>query len=125
MTIAIVASGTLLQYTISASPTTIPEVKKISGPGAKFDLLDATSHDSGGYKEWIPGLHDAGDMVTADFNFKPTTVHIKLRTDIHSVALGTLDCRVSRHWQGQPRTGATAPRPHTFRCHEGWSHPDA
>jgi hypothetical protein len=39
------------------SYATIPEVTKIVAPNVKFDLLDATSHDStGGFKEYIPGL---------------------------------------------------------------------
>jgi hypothetical protein len=84
MSIAIIANGTLLQIHASGTsggvPTTVPEVTKLSGPSVKFDLLDATSHDSdGGFREFIPGLSD-GDTINADLNWRPSnTVHQAIR----------------------------------------------
>jgi len=91
-TIAMVSNGTLLQYGAYASTTTfttVPEVTKLSGPTIKFDLLDATSHDSTGYfREWVPGLAD-GDNISADMHWKPSnTVHKELRTDSYARNLG-------------------------------------
>ena len=92
-TIAIVADGTLLQHGSNASTqayTTVPEVKKLSGPSVKFTLLDATSHDStGGFQEYIPGLAD-GDNLSSTINWKPSNaVHIALRTDSYARTLGS------------------------------------
>ncbi len=90
-TIAIIANGTLLKIGDGASPenfTTVPEVTKLSGPAIKFDLLDATSHDSAGFfREYIPGLAD-GDNVAFDCNWKPSNdIHILLRTNSYSRTL--------------------------------------
>jgi hypothetical protein len=90
-TIAIIANGTLLQMgagTSGGSKTTVPEVTKLSGPSVKFDLLDATSHDSeGGFREYIPGLSD-GDTIAADLNWRPSnTVHISLREESYDRSL--------------------------------------
>ena len=92
-TIAIVADGTLLQHGSNASPegyTTVPEVKKLSGPSVKFTLLDATSHDSiGGFQEYIPGLAD-GDNLSATINWRPSNaVHMALRTDSYARTQGS------------------------------------
>ncbi len=90
-TIAIVAQGTLLKMGDGASPemfTTIPEVKTLTGPSVKFDLLDATSHDSPGFfKEYIPGLAD-GDNIAAVVNWRPSnTVHKAVRTNSYARTL--------------------------------------
>jgi hypothetical protein len=87
-TIAIISNGTLLKFGDGASPenfTTVPEVTKLSGPAIKFDLLDATSHDSTGFfREFIPGLAD-GDNVAFDCNWKPSnTVHKDLRINSYA-----------------------------------------
>ena len=90
-TIAIIANGSLLQIGDGASPedfTTVPEVTKLSGPSIKFDLLDATSHDSEGFfREFIPGLAD-GDNVAFDCNWRPSNeIHIELRTNSYARTL--------------------------------------
>ncbi len=90
-TIAIVAQGTLFKVGDGASPevfTTIPECKTLSGPSIKFDLLDATSHDSPGFfREYIPGLAD-GDVVQAVVNWRPSnTIHKALRVDSYARTL--------------------------------------
>jgi hypothetical protein len=88
-TIAVVANGTLLKHGDgSASPevfTTVPEVTKLSGPAVKFDLLDATSHDSSGFfREFVPGLAD-GDDIAFDIHWKPSNaVHKALRVDSYA-----------------------------------------
>lgn len=85
---ALSAQGTLFKIesaTSSGSFTTIPECGKVSSPSVKFDLLDATSHDStGGFKEYVPGLAD-GENATAECWFIPSNaIHIQLRTDSYA-----------------------------------------
>lgn len=91
MSIAVIASGTLLKIGDGTSPedfTTVPEMMKLSGPAVKFDLLDVTSHDSAGFfREYIPGLAD-GDNVGGDMNWRPSNaVHIALRVDSYARTL--------------------------------------
>jgi hypothetical protein len=85
---ALSAQGTLFKIESDSSVgsfTTIPECSKVASPSVKFDLLDATSHDStGGFKEYVPGLAD-GENATADLWFIPqNTLHIQLRTDSYA-----------------------------------------
>jgi predicted secreted protein len=75
MTDAIHAYGTLLQRVTAVGPPvvaeTVGEVKDISGPGSEKDTIEATNHSSpDGYKEYIGGLKDGGE-VTFDVNFVP------------------------------------------------------
>lgn len=93
MSIAIVASGTLLQIGDGSSSeafTTLPEVTKLTGPSVKFDLLDVTSHSTiatGNFREFIPGLAD-GDNIAFDINWKPSnTLHKKCRVDSYARTL--------------------------------------
>ena len=90
MSLAIVASGTLLKIGDGASSeeyTTVPEVTKLQGPSVKFDILDVTSHSTiatGNFREYIPGLAD-GDNIAFDINWKPSnTVHKSLRTQSYA-----------------------------------------
>ena len=81
--IAIQATGSLLQIGDGASPevfATIPEVSRIAPPTVKFDMLEVTSHDSsGGFREWIPGLLD-GENANAEYNWVPSnTIHQLVR----------------------------------------------
>jgi len=75
MTSAISSFGTLLKIGDGLSPesfTTIAEVTDISGPGLELDAIEATSHSStGGYKEFIGGLLDGGE-VSFEISFIPT-----------------------------------------------------
>lgn len=85
---ALNAQGSLYKIESDSSVgtfTTVPETHKIGAPSVKFDLLDATSHDStGGFKEYVPGLAD-GDNATIEFWFIPSNVlHIQLRTDSYA-----------------------------------------
>lgn len=85
------AQGTLLKIESATSVgnfLTIPETSKITSPSIKFDLLDATSHDSvGGFKEYVPGLAD-GENATSECWFIPSNaVHTQLRTDSYAKTL--------------------------------------
>jgi len=72
---AISAFGTLLKIGDGATPenfTTIAEVTNIGGPALSLDPIEITSHSStGGWKEFIGGLLDAGE-VSFDINYEPT-----------------------------------------------------
>jgi len=70
MTQANLAFGTILLQ----NSTPIAELTTISGPTMSVDTVDVTSHDSvynaGGYKEFLPGLLDGGE-VTIEGNLLP------------------------------------------------------
>lgn len=73
MTQAVPSHGTQLQIGDGGSPetfTTIAEVLDISGPSVEVDTEDVTSHDSGGWREHIATLVDAGE-VEFEINFIP------------------------------------------------------
>ncbi len=74
VTAALFAGGTLLKVDDGAGNyTTIAEVLSISGPSIQAAVLDVTSQDStGGYREFIAGLIDAGSL-TFDINHQPAT----------------------------------------------------
>jgi predicted secreted protein len=83
MSIAISATGSLLQIGDGASVetfATIPEVSRVAPPNVRFDLLEVTSHDStGGFREWVPGLAD-GENATAEFFWVPSNeIHQMVR----------------------------------------------
>lgn len=68
---AISSHGTLLKMADRATHityATVAEVLDIKGPNLKGILEDATSHSSGGWKEQISVLKEAG-KVTFDVNF--------------------------------------------------------
>lgn len=90
-TIAKIANGTLLKVGSGASIevfTTVPEVDRLRGPSIRFDLLDATSHDTvGNFREYIPGMAD-GDMVSAEMNYRPANaIHASVRADAELATL--------------------------------------
>lgn len=90
-TSAISAHGTQLKVGDGADPevfTTIAEVKDISGPPQTMDTEEVTNHDSGGWKEYIPTLLDAGE-VTFDVNYTGDTSQTSLRTDQQARTLRT------------------------------------
>lgn len=75
--------------TLSRDGHTVAELTNIGGVEIKVDTIDVTNHDSAsGYKEWIAGLKDAGE-VPIEGNFIPgdTDGQIGLLTDL---AAGTL-----------------------------------
>lgn len=85
---AISAQGTLIKIESDSSVgsfTTIPETSKIGSPTVKFDLLDATSHDSAGqFKEYVPGLADGENATWEHWLIPSNTIHIQLRTDSYA-----------------------------------------
>jgi predicted secreted protein len=76
MTSAIAGNGVLLQLgsggTGTQSYTTIAEVLDIDGPSQAREQIEVTSHSSDGWREYIAGLRDGGEvsfpvnMVPAD-----------------------------------------------------------
>lgn len=38
-------------------------IRDISGPGISFDTIDITNHDSSGWREFMPGLGDGGQVT--------------------------------------------------------------
>lgn len=81
-TSAISSHGTLLKVGDGADPeifTTIAEVKDISGPAMTLNMEDATSHDSGGWREEIATLLEAGD-ISFDINYTSGATQSVLET---------------------------------------------
>ncbi len=73
MTDAIAAYGVLLKVGDGGTVetfTTIAEVRDIEGPELEAEMKEVTSHDSGGWREFIPTLLGAGE-VSFDLNFIP------------------------------------------------------
>ena len=98
MSQALAGIGSLLKQGDGASPevfTTVSSVSSISGPSTSAETYDVTSHDtSGGYKSFIAGLMDGGE-VTFDVFFNGTeTTHIALDT--------TFQARTVRNWTLTP-----------------------
>jgi predicted secreted protein len=75
MTSAFWAYGSALKRGDGGSPeafTAIAEIIELSGPAMSRDDIDVTSHQSSdGYREFIPGLRDGGE-VTFTANYLPT-----------------------------------------------------
>jgi len=60
---AVNSVGTVFQRWSGSAWVSIAEVKSISGPGMTRETIDVTNLDStGGYKEFIAGFRDAGDV---------------------------------------------------------------
>ncbi len=61
--------GSELRVSISSVMTVVPWVQSITGPDETFDVIDVTTHSSsGGYREFITGLADGGE-VTCTINW--------------------------------------------------------
>lgn len=73
------AFGSKLSYYKSSAFVDVAEVTNISGPSVSRDSIETTHHQStGGFREFIPGLKDAGE-VSIDINWDPaTTSHADL-----------------------------------------------
>lgn len=79
---AVSSHGTFLKVGDGAEPevfTTIAEVKDISGPAMTLNMEDATSHDSGGWREEIATLLEAGD-ISFDVNYYADETQTLLET---------------------------------------------
>ena len=71
---ALAAYGVLLKIGNGATSetfTTIAEVRDISGPELELEAKEVTSHDSGGWREYIGTLLTGGE-VSFDLNFIPS-----------------------------------------------------
>lgn len=68
------AHGTQLYWSDDPTATIegnrIGEVTSISGPTTTVDTIDVTSHDSGGWREFVAGLGDFGEL-RFDVNLHP------------------------------------------------------
>ena len=66
------AFGTTIAF--GQSPTNVANVTEISGLDGDVEMIDVTSHDSGGaYREKIASFIDAG-QVSLEINFDPNNV---------------------------------------------------
>lgn len=67
--------GTELRISIASVFTPIPYLQSITGPDETFDTIDVTTHSSvGGYREFITGLADGGELtVTINWAAGETT----------------------------------------------------
>lgn len=82
-TSAISSHGTMLKIHDGASPgtyATIAEVLDITGPSYELGTEEVTSHDSGGWREFVPTLLDGGE-ITFDLNYYSATTQDSLETD--------------------------------------------
>ena len=74
-TSAVFGYGAKLQISDMATEATftdVAEVEGLSGPSLSADEIDVTTHDTAdGYREFIQGLKDAGDL-SIEGNFIPT-----------------------------------------------------
>ncbi len=71
---ALAAYGVLLKIGDGATSevfTTIAEVRDIEGPELELEAKEVTSHDSGGWREYIGTLLGGGE-VSFELNFIPT-----------------------------------------------------
>lgn len=63
------AHGTFLNVTINSTLTPIAEITNIDGIEISADDIDVTSHDSEGWREFVQGLKDAGEVsIEGNFN---------------------------------------------------------
>lgn len=88
---ALAGYGVLLKIGDGATSeafTTIAEVKDIEGPELELEAKEVTSHDSGGWREFIGTLLSAGE-VSFDLNFIPTHA-------THSYSAGLIKDMVNR-----------------------------
>jgi predicted secreted protein len=61
--------GTELRISIASVFTVVPWVQSMTGPDETYDVIDVTTHSSvGGYREFITGLADGGEL-TATLNW--------------------------------------------------------
>ncbi len=81
--------GAELRISIAAVFTVVPWVQSITGPDETFDVIDVTTHSSvGGYREFITGLADGGEL-TATINWHDDeTTHAELQAKLVNRELG-------------------------------------
>jgi predicted secreted protein len=101
------AFGTLLKKGDGGSPesfTTIAQVTNIGGPSLALDPIEVTCHTStGGWKEFIGGLLDGGE-VSFDINYDPVGATHNASTGL----IADMVARTVRNFQLVfPDTGST------------------
>jgi len=80
---AVSGVGTVFQRWSGSAWVAIAEVNSISGPSMTRETIDVTSLDSvGGYREFIAGFRDAGN-VQLSMNFTRTTFEL-MKDDFES-----------------------------------------
>lgn len=65
--------GITLQYDLDGMPTwtTIANIRSLDGPALTAEVIDSTCHDESiGYRSYIEGLRDSGD-VTIEIAYDP------------------------------------------------------
>ncbi|CAM3775709.1 phage tail tube protein [Alkalicoccus chagannorensis] len=63
----------------------VAELTDITGPSMEADEIDVTSHDSeGGYREYVQGLKDAGEIEAELFFLKDEPSHMKALDDFNA-----------------------------------------
>ena len=82
MTGAVAAYGAKLSW----NSVEIAEVKSISGPSQKVDMIDVSSHDSASaFKEFVAGLIDGGEVtIEGEVDTTDSTGLIALNTDMQA-----------------------------------------
>lgn len=61
---AMLGLGSELRISIATVMTPVPWLQTITGPDETFDTVDVTTHSSaGGYREFITGLGDGGQLT--------------------------------------------------------------
>jgi len=76
---ALIVSGATSQWgTDGTTYQSIPEAQSLVVPTTEVEYVEATNLDSGGFREFVPGLKDAGEL-TIPCNYTP---------DLYSAAQG-------------------------------------
>lgn len=95
---ALDAFGTAFKVGDGATPevfTAVAEVHNINGPSISRDSIEVTHHGSiGGFREYIPGLRDGGE-VSIDINWNPANAtHEDLYEALTSVQSGNTNYKI-------------------------------
>jgi predicted secreted protein len=87
---AVASYGTLLaRSTDAVTFTTIAGVTELSGPSLSLNTIESTDMDStGGYREFVGGLIDGGE-VSVTINYDNHTTHRSLLQDLTTRAVRT------------------------------------
>ena len=74
--------------------TTVAQVRDISGPGLGTDTIETSDRDGSGWKEFLGGLADGGE-VTFDVLYDPTGATHNATTGL----VGMLASKAVKSWQ--------------------------
>jgi predicted secreted protein len=99
------AHGTKFYWDDTPGPDgdAIGEVTNVTGPSTSVDTIDVTSHDSAGWREFVAGLGDFGEL-RFDINFHPAVAannQIALFTDMidHQERYITIEIPADPNWE--------------------------